>query len=244
MSHITSLTTDYEAIERAIRETSRGRWFLNCYLERNRSAETRMLLSAIGKLESAMRQSGQMAREHSGTSFETLMTLRNVIDQARDDMAQLPRAGQAVMDMPLPRFSFEAAPTAMAQSVDDVREAALSINSAAYALQAAGVFHGVARQIADRANQIEQACTTQDAMLARVQRMAALIGEIEAEILGAFDDDPDALPLLESDTAELKQFPYERDDRRIPSEVVAEISAALSEYDLPDEIDSPYPPSA
>lgn len=247
MSHITSLTTDYEAIERAIRETSRGRWFLACYLERNRSAETKMLLSAIGKLENVMRESGQVVRthEHSGTSFETLMTLRNAIDQARDDVAQLPRVSHAVAEMPLPRFSFEAAPSAIAGAVDDIREAALSINSAAYAMQAAGVFHGVARQIADRATQIEHACATQEAMLARVQRMAALIGEIEAEILGAFDDDAAASGAFRGETAELRQFPYAQDDRRIPSEVVAEISAALSEYDLPDtEDDSPYPPSA
>jgi hypothetical protein len=243
MSHITSLTADYEAIERAIRETSRGRWFLACYLERNRSAETKMLLSAIGKLENAMRENGQMAREHSGTSFETLMTLRNAIDQARGDMAQLPRAAQSVTEMPLPRFSFETAPATMVETVASTREAAASINSAAYALQAAGVFQAVARQITDRADQIEHACATQEAMIARVERMAALLGDIEAEILGAFDDDQDALDYPPMQTAELRHFPQMRDDRRIPSEVVEEISAALSDYDLP-ELDSPYPPPA
>jgi hypothetical protein len=242
-SHITSLTADYEAIERAIRETSRGRWFLACYLERNRSAETKMLLSAIGKLENAMRENGQIVREHGGTSFDTLMTLRNALDQARDDMAQLARSKDRVAEMPLPRFSFEAAPSMMADTVEDVREAAASINSAAYALQAAGVFHSVARQISDRATQIEHACTTQDAMLARIHRMAALIGEIEAEILSAFDDDPSSADLPPFGTAEIRHFAYANDDRRIPNEVVEEISAALTEYELPD-VDAPYPPSA
>jgi hypothetical protein len=51
MPNITALTSDYDAIERAIRETTRGRWFLNCYLQRNRSAETRVLLDAIARLE-------------------------------------------------------------------------------------------------------------------------------------------------------------------------------------------------
>jgi hypothetical protein len=243
MSHVTSLTADYEAIERAIRETSRGRWFLACYLERNRSAETKMLLSAIGKLENAMRENGQIVREHSGTSFDTLMTLRNALDQARDDMAQLARIKDPVAEMPLPRFSFEAAPSMMADTMEDVREAAASINSAAYALQAAGVFHAVARQISDRATQIEHACTTQDALLARIHRMAALIGEIEAEILSAFDDGPDCVDRLPHETAALWHFPHAKDDRRIPSEVVEEISAALSEYELP-EVDAPYPPPA
>jgi hypothetical protein len=45
---------DYEAIEAAIMETARGRWFLFEYARRNRHADTRTLLSAINRLESAM----------------------------------------------------------------------------------------------------------------------------------------------------------------------------------------------
>lgn len=45
---------DYEAIEAAIMETARGRWFLLEYARRNRNADTRTLLSAINRLESAL----------------------------------------------------------------------------------------------------------------------------------------------------------------------------------------------
>ncbi|MFO1091107.1 MAG: hypothetical protein U1E46_16150 [Hyphomicrobiales bacterium] len=42
---------DYEEIEEAVLETQRGRWFLAEFARRNRTADTRMLLEAMGRLE-------------------------------------------------------------------------------------------------------------------------------------------------------------------------------------------------
>ncbi len=52
---------DYEAIEAAVMETSRGRWFLREYAARNRTADTNLLLGAIERLEKAV--SGEKAME-------------------------------------------------------------------------------------------------------------------------------------------------------------------------------------
>lgn len=46
--------TDYEAIEAAVTETVRGRWFLNEFARRNRLAETRQLLDAMARIETAV----------------------------------------------------------------------------------------------------------------------------------------------------------------------------------------------
>jgi hypothetical protein len=45
---------DYEAIEAAVTETVRGRWFLAEFARRNRVAETRQLLDAMARLEAAV----------------------------------------------------------------------------------------------------------------------------------------------------------------------------------------------
>lgn len=45
---------DYEAIEAAVMETARGRWFLMEFARRNRNADTRVLLEAIARLEHQM----------------------------------------------------------------------------------------------------------------------------------------------------------------------------------------------
>jgi len=46
--------SDYEAIEAAVMETERGRWFLAEYARRQRATETQILLDAIKKLETAI----------------------------------------------------------------------------------------------------------------------------------------------------------------------------------------------
>ncbi|HEV7259789.1 MAG TPA: hypothetical protein VGN82_18550 [Bosea sp. (in: a-proteobacteria)] len=55
MSEARSLTplseTDYEAIEAAVMETARGRWFMAEYARRNRQADTQQLLGAINRIE-------------------------------------------------------------------------------------------------------------------------------------------------------------------------------------------------
>src|SRR5205085_9695245 len=47
---------DYEAIEGAVMETARGRWFLAEFARRNRNADTTMLLKALDRIEAAMRR--------------------------------------------------------------------------------------------------------------------------------------------------------------------------------------------
>ena len=44
-------TDDYEAIEAAVMDTARGRWFLAEFARRNRTADTKVLLDAIERLE-------------------------------------------------------------------------------------------------------------------------------------------------------------------------------------------------
>lgn len=55
MSEVRSLTplseNDYEAIEAAVMETARGRWFMAEFAKRNRQADTQQLLGAIGRIE-------------------------------------------------------------------------------------------------------------------------------------------------------------------------------------------------
>src|ERR1700689_3555497 len=45
---------DYDAISEAFMETARGRWFLGEYAKRNRNADTRMVLDAVGRIEQGL----------------------------------------------------------------------------------------------------------------------------------------------------------------------------------------------
>ena len=239
MSPITAFTADYDAIERAIRETSRGRWFLACYLQRNRAAETKMLLDAIAKLESAMRDSGHVVEALN--PLDAMATLREAIAQARGDIAEMPTYGDETVKLPLRRFSFESIPAAVADQTQVMRDAAANIQSAAYAMQAAGVFQGVARQMAERAQEIEHACLAQDAALNQAGRMASLLSEIEAELMALFDEEQEEPPFGEGPVGEIRQFFGSRDqDRAIPDGVMEELSAVLDDNQRDDEFRNPF----
>ncbi|MEA2856427.1 MAG: hypothetical protein QOH98_748, partial [Methylobacteriaceae bacterium] len=52
---------DYDAIEAAVMETARGRWFLIEYDRRRRTAETSQLMEAVTRLEQAVGTAGHLA---------------------------------------------------------------------------------------------------------------------------------------------------------------------------------------
>lgn len=53
--------SDYDTILAAVMETARGRWFLREFTSRNRNADTTMLLTAIGRIESLLRSRDALA---------------------------------------------------------------------------------------------------------------------------------------------------------------------------------------
>lgn len=50
-THVTFSDSDYDAIEAAVMETARGRWFLREYARRNRNADTALVLEAVDRLK-------------------------------------------------------------------------------------------------------------------------------------------------------------------------------------------------
>src|SRR5690349_18221196 len=50
-THVTFGDLDFDAIEAAVMETARGRWFLKEYARRNRNADTQAVLEALEQLK-------------------------------------------------------------------------------------------------------------------------------------------------------------------------------------------------
>ncbi|MBV8849441.1 MAG: hypothetical protein JOZ16_07620 [Methylobacteriaceae bacterium] len=74
---------DYDAIEAAVMETARGRWFLIEHDRRRRAAETTQLLDAFTRLERAIGHGGQFALEAPPQQI----ALPRPISQAHPDVA-------------------------------------------------------------------------------------------------------------------------------------------------------------
>ena len=79
---------DYESIEAAVTETVRGRWFLNEFARRNRAAELRQVLDAMGRLESAMAANGAAALPPADPSIRLMMQRIKEISGQLDALAR------------------------------------------------------------------------------------------------------------------------------------------------------------
>lgn len=82
---------DYEAIEAAVTETVRGRWFLAEFARRNKQAETRLLLDAMARLEATV-AAGQVALPSADPSIRLLVQRIKEIASSLGDVASEMRA--------------------------------------------------------------------------------------------------------------------------------------------------------
>src|SRR3712207_4045327 len=78
---------EYESIEAAVMETARGRWFLAEFAQRNRTADTTMLLDAIGRLEQAV--TGERAVQTMDRVRFDLMEMAKAIARTKSEIAAI-----------------------------------------------------------------------------------------------------------------------------------------------------------
>ena len=76
---------DYDAIQEAFMETSRGRWFLGEYAKRNRNADTKMVLDAVARIEETLAAQKQPEPEPERDPLldQLLASFRAALTEAR-----------------------------------------------------------------------------------------------------------------------------------------------------------------
>src|SRR3954454_21705289 len=79
--------SEYDLIESAMSESTRGRWFLGEYARRNRSADTDMLLGAIHRLENAV--TSERGPDGFGRLRGDLMEMANAIARTKAEIAAI-----------------------------------------------------------------------------------------------------------------------------------------------------------
>jgi hypothetical protein len=83
---------DFEAIEAAVRETERGRWFLAEYDRRSRSSEIRSVLDAIGKFENQIKAVPEAAPQPSQPLADAIARTKSDIEAVGIKLFPLPIA--------------------------------------------------------------------------------------------------------------------------------------------------------
>lgn len=188
----------YEALESAVMESARGRWFLAEYAKRNRAADTMMLLDALKKLENVA--SGNPVK--SDRPHPDIEQLASTIKAARSEIASthndlLPDGGYLPSDAALyDRIALDAR---LASS--EIAKRSMSLRVIAGGLKAATTDEEHVEAVEANARSLETLSWSQEVLSERIAKAMGLLSHID-EALTGFSGEQDAGALVE------RQMPY------------------------------------
>jgi chemotaxis regulatin CheY-phosphate phosphatase CheZ len=171
---------DYEAIESAVMETARGRWFLAEYARRNRNSDTDAILGTLDRIEK------QIRRDRAVPDIDRIR-----LDLA--DMAEaISRTKQEISQMKLDtehggRFSdacheLDAIVGQTEQATNEILHAAEGIQETAWTLREAGGGDDLCDRLDTHATDIYTACSFQDLTGQRTRKVVTVLRYLESRI--------------------------------------------------------------
>ena len=187
--------TDYDAICAALMHTERGRWFLDEYAKRNRSADTRLLLAAIERIEAVVcAERNKQAQQGFRTD---LLEMAKAITRTRAEVAEIRADGAAAPGQA--RDNGDAAPPPRPR---DVFAAAERIRDVTWAMRGHGFDPSTCNQLEELAGTILSASALRDPTDHRAVKLSEVLQYLERRIDGLLEscaDGDTAEPELESE---------------------------------------------
>ncbi len=174
-------TADYEAIEEALLQSTRGRWFLSEYNQRNRTADTSMLLDAITKLETAVLTPQKSAENTHIRS--NLIEMAEAISQTRSEIAAMRSANQEDCQFTTATEELDAIVEATEKATSDILEAAEDVQELAWVLREKGSEDEACDRLDARATDIYTACSFQDLTGQRTSKVVNTLRFLENRVL-------------------------------------------------------------
>jgi len=171
---------DYEAIEGAVMETHRGRWFLKEYARRNRAADTQMLLQAIERLEGMVVQNRE-THEKDRLRMD-LMEMARAISRTKSEIASLRPQGTDNNELGVASEALDAIVRTTERATSDILEAAEHVQEAAWTLREEGANEAMCDELDRRATDIYTACSFQDLTAQRTTRIVNTLRYLEGRI--------------------------------------------------------------
>ena len=194
---LTVAEAEYETIEAAVMETARGRWFLAEFAQRNRTADTTMLLDAIGRLEQAV--TGERAVQSMDRVRFDLMEMAKAIARTKGEIAAIQSPDLEQSRLVEASESLDAIVRTTERATSDILDAAEHVQEAAWTLREKGADEELCGELDRHATEIYTACSFQDLTAQRtgkiVNTLRYLEGRINAmiDIWGA-DEQPEPAP--------------------------------------------------
>jgi chemotaxis protein CheZ len=172
--------SDYEAIEAAVMETMRGRWFLAEYAKRNRQADTTVLLAALDRIESVMRS--ERTAEPADRIRHDLVEMSKAISRTKAEIAAIKpdaahhgKFGEATEELDSIVASTETATSDILAAAEQIQEIAWTLRE-----------HGVEAEVCDlldaKATDVYTACSFQDLTGQRTRKVIQVMRYLESRI--------------------------------------------------------------
>ena len=171
---------DYEAIEAAVMETARGRWFLAEYARRHRTADTTVVLEAIGKLEKIVK------RERAVPDVDRirldLSDMAHAIHRTKEEIAQIRHHADDNGKFARATDELDAIVNQTENATSDILTAAEQIQERAWTLREAGADTDGCDNLDALATEIYTACSFQDLTGQRTQKVVHVLKYLEGRI--------------------------------------------------------------
>lgn len=192
---------DYDAIEGAVMETARGRWFLAEYARRHRVADTEMLMNAISKLERSLSDQATISApkskvpaidDQSSTPEPNDRALEKVLLDVAELSAAIQLTRQEIEELGTKQANdggfeqasneLDAIVTHTEQATGEILTAAEAIQEAAWTLRDQGTDPEICDKLDNYAIEIYTACTFQDITGQRIAKVVSLMGFVEGHV--------------------------------------------------------------
>src|SRR6266480_3998084 len=171
---------DYEAIEAAVMETARGRWFLAEYARRNRNADTTMLLKALDRIEASI--GGKPSVEPVDRIRFDLIEMSKAIARTKTEIASIKpdadhhgKFGEASEEL-------DSVVQATETATSDILACAERIQEIAWTLREQGVEGEVCDLLDANATEVYTACSFQDITGQRTRKVIQVLRYLEDRI--------------------------------------------------------------
>src|SRR3954452_18828441 len=171
---------DYEAIEGAVMETARGRWFLAEFARRNRNADTTMLLKALERIEAAM--CGERSVEPVDRIRFDLVEMAKAIARTKTEIAAIKpdadhhgKFGEASEELDSVVQATEAATSEILACAEHIQEMA-------WILREQGIDGAVCDLLDAKATEVYTACSFQDLTGQRTRKVIGVLSYLEGRI--------------------------------------------------------------
>ena len=187
---------DYEAIEAAVMETARGRWFLKEYAKRNRNSDTQRVLTAVEKLGERLGEQQPASGDETSMALlsHNVLDLAEAITRVKLEVQELGGQGEQPDHFGTATVELEAIVEQTETATSEILEAAEKIQEVLWVLREEGASETQCDIIESKIIDVYTACSFQDLTGQRSNKVVQLVCYVERrvgammEVLGLKDD--------------------------------------------------------